>query len=33
MVLKITYPFRELGVAHVNPALALEESLKMMDRM
>jgi len=33
MVLKITYPFRELGVAHVNPALSLEESLKMMDRM
>jgi hypothetical protein len=33
MVLKITYPFRELGIAHVNPALPLEESLKMMDRM
>ncbi len=32
-VLKITYPFRELGVAHVNPALPLDESLKMMDRM
>lgn len=27
------YPFRELGVPHVNPALALEESLKMMEKM
>ncbi|VVB68779.1 Uncharacterised protein [uncultured archaeon] len=31
--LKITYPFRELGVPHVNPALSLEESLKLMEKM
>lgn len=27
-ILKITYPFRNLGIPHVNPALSLEESLK-----
>ena len=32
-ILKITYPFRELGVPHVNPALPLEDSLKMMEKM
>ncbi len=32
-ILKITYPFRQLGVPHVNPALPLEESLKMMAKM
>lgn len=30
-ILKITYPFRNLGIPHVNPALSLEESLKMME--
>ena len=32
-ILKITYPFRNLGIPHVNPALALEESLKLMEKM
>lgn len=32
-ILKITYPFRNLGIPHVNPALALEESLKMMEKI
>jgi hypothetical protein len=32
-ILKITYPFRELGVPHIAPAIALEEALEMMDRM
>ena len=32
-ILKITYPFRELGIVHINPALPLEEALEMMDRM
>jgi hypothetical protein len=32
-ILKIAYPFRELGVAHINPALPLDDSLKMMDKM
>jgi hypothetical protein len=32
-ILKITHPFRELGVPHVNPALPLEEALKMMENM
>lgn len=32
-ILKITYPFRELGVPHINPALPLEESLKLMEKM
>jgi uncharacterized protein with GYD domain len=32
-ILKIAYPFRELGVAHVNPALPLDESLKMMEKI
>lgn len=32
-ILKITYPFRELGVPHVNPALSLEESLKLMEKI
>ena len=32
-ILKITYPFRELGVPHINPALPLEDSLKMMEKM
>jgi uncharacterized protein with GYD domain len=32
-ILKITYPFRNFGVPHVNPALPLEESLKMMEKI
>jgi hypothetical protein len=32
-ILKITYPFRDIGVPHIAPALPLEESLEMMDRM
>ena len=32
-ILKIAHPLRELGVAHVNPALPLDESLKMMEKM
>jgi hypothetical protein len=32
-ILKITYPFRNLGIPHVNPALALEESLKLMEKI
>jgi len=32
-ILKITYPFRTLGIPHVNPALPLEESLKMLEKI
>ncbi len=32
-ILKITYSFRELGVAHIHPAMPLEESLKIMEKM
>ena len=32
-LLKITYPFRELGVPHINPALPLEESLRLVEKM
>jgi uncharacterized protein with GYD domain len=32
-ILKITYPFRELGVPRINPALPLDEALKMMEKM
>ena len=32
-ILKITYPFREIGVPHLNPALPMEDALEMMDRM
>ena len=32
-ILKITYPFREIGVPHIAPALPLEEALEMMERM
>lgn len=31
-VLKIAYSFGELGVAHINPALPLDESIKMMEK-
>ncbi len=32
-ILKITYPFRELGVPHISPALPLEEALEIMEKM
>ena len=32
-ILKITYPFREIGVPHIAPALPLEEALQMMEKM
>jgi hypothetical protein len=32
-ILKITYPFREIGVPHIAPALPLEEALDMMEKM
>ncbi len=32
-ILKITYPFKEIGVPHIAPALPLEEALEMMERM
>ncbi len=32
-ILKVTYPFRELGVPHIAPALPLEEALEMMEKM
>ncbi len=30
---KITYPFREIGVPHIAPALPLEEAMEMMEKM
>ena len=32
-ILKITYPFREIGVPHIAPALPLEDALKLMENM
>ncbi len=32
-ILKVTYPFRELGVPHIAPALPLEEALEIMEKM
>jgi hypothetical protein len=32
-ILKITFPFKELGVPHIAPALPLEEALEMMEKM
>jgi hypothetical protein len=32
-ILKITFPFREIGVPHIAPALPLEEALEMMEKM
>ena len=32
-ILKITYPFGEIGIAHVAPALPLDAALKMMEKM
>lgn len=32
-ILKITYPFKELGVPHIAPAIPLEDALEMMEKM
>jgi len=32
-ILKITYPFREIGVPHIAPALPFEEALELMEKM
>jgi hypothetical protein len=32
-ILKITYPFREIGVPHIAPALPLDDALKLMRNM
>ncbi len=32
-ILKVTFPFREIGKAHLNPVLPLEDALKMMEKM
>jgi len=32
-ILKVTYPFGEIGIAHVAPALPLDAALKMMEKM
>ncbi len=32
-ILKITFPFRGIGVPHIAPALPLEEALEMMEKM
>lgn len=32
-ILKITYPFRELGIPHIAPAMPLEEAIKKMEEM
>jgi hypothetical protein len=32
-ILKITHPFREIGVPHIAPALPLEEAMEMMEKM
>ena len=32
-ILKITYPFRDVGVPHISPALPLEEAMEKMENM
>src|SRR3989304_3829004 len=32
-ILKITYPFREIGVPHIAPAMPLDEALEIMEKM
>ena len=32
-ILKITFPFRELGIPHIAPAMPLEDALKIMGKM
>lgn len=33
VILKITYPFRDIGVPHIAPALPLDEALEIMEKM
>ena len=33
IILKITYPFREVSVPHIAPALTFEEKLEPMGKM
>ncbi len=32
-ILKITYPFRELGIPHIAPAIPLEDALEKMEKI
>ena len=32
-ILKITYPFREIGIPRIAPAIPLEDALEMMEKM
>ncbi len=32
-ILKITFPFKDIGVPHIAPALPLEEALEKMEKM
>jgi hypothetical protein len=32
-ILKITYPFKDLGIPHIAPAIPLEVALEMMEKM
>lgn len=32
-ILKITYPFKDLGIPHIAPAIPLESALEMMEQM
>jgi hypothetical protein len=32
-ILKITHPFREIGIPHINPALPFDKAMEMMERM
>lgn len=32
-ILKITYPFRELGIPHITPAVPLDDMLTMIEKM
>lgn len=32
-ILKITYPFRELGIPRIAPAMPLEDALKLMENI
>lgn len=32
-ILKITYPFKDLGIPHIAPAIPLEVAMEMMEKM
>lgn len=32
-ILKITYPFRELGIPHIAPAMPLEDAIEKIEKM